>query len=122
EGLADRGEIFVDPPAYSIANPVTPAVANLSLVLPLAHATRYRGRLDAFFDERVRQVRHLAARFPGLSREAPVHALGPLAYRAARLFERRAGLLDLLMGVIGDFVPPRALMHPRTLAALLRPS
>ncbi len=210
EGLADRGEIFVDPPAYSIANPVAPAVANLSLVLPLAHATRYRGRLDAFFDERVRRFRHLAARFPGLSREAPVQALGPLAYRvglprlggvmlvgdaagfydpftgegmftalrsaelaaetaiaalgasdcsaarlaayerarreafrdkqrvtralqfvigrrwaanrAARLFQRRAGLLDLLMGVIGDFVPPRALIHPRTLAALLRPS
>jgi menaquinone-9 beta-reductase len=30
---------------------------------------------------------------------------------AATLLERRSGLLDLLMGVIGDYVPPRALLQ-----------
>jgi len=202
EGLADRGEIFVDPPAYSIINPVEPERANLSLVLPLAAAVPHRGRLATFFDSRLSQLRHLTARFPALAREAPVQALGPLAYRvapprhggvmlvgdaagfydpftgegiftalrsaelaaetataalgasdcsaralaaydrarrkqfrdkqrltpviqlligscvlsnaAAHLFTRRPGLLDVVMGVIGDFVPPRALVERRT--------
>ncbi len=207
EGLADRGEIFVDPPAYAIANPVAPERANLGLVVPLAGAAACRGRLDAFFDARIRQVAGLVARFPRFSRETPVLALGPLAYRvasprhggvllvgdaagfydpftgegiftalrsaelaaetavaalgrgdcsaralaaygrarrdafrdkqritralqlvigrrgwangAARLVARRPDLLDLLMGVIGDFVPPGALIRSFA-AALLR--
>jgi len=33
----------------------------------------------------------------------------------ARGLARRPDLLSLLMGVIGDFVPPRALLAPRLL-------
>jgi flavin-dependent dehydrogenase len=204
----DRGEIFVDPPAYCIVNPVAPGRANVGLVVPLHEAAPHRGQIDAFFDARVRTLRHLVARFPALSRVAPVSALGPLAYRvspprhggvllvgdaagfydpftgegiytalrcaelaaeraaralarsdcsaralagygrarrdafrdkqrvtraiqvvigrrrlanlAGRLFARRPALLDLVMGVIGDFVPPRALLGRPALRALVR--
>ena len=36
---------------------------------------------------------------------------------AARVLARRPGLLDVLLGAIGDFVPPGALLDPRTLRA-----
>jgi flavin-dependent dehydrogenase len=207
-GLGDRGEIFVDPPVYSIVNPVAPETGNVSLVVPLDWGRRHRGRLDRLFDDGIGRLSHLVERFPDLRREAPVRALGPLAYRvapprhggvllvgdaagfydpftgegiytalrsaelaadttalaldggdcsrralaaydrarratfrdkrlvaqalqavigrrwladfAARVFARRPALLDVLMGVIGDFVPPGALVSPRTVAALLR--
>ncbi len=192
------GEIFIDPPDYSIINPIAPDRANVSIVVPLAHVAPWSGRLDAFFAARARQLPHLARRLAGARRVAPVRAMGPLAYEvlpprvggvllvgdaagffdpftgegifsalrsaelaaetavralrdgdcsrealagyerarrgafrdkervtrglqiliahrslanlAARLLARRPGLLDRLLGVIGDFVPPRALL------------
>jgi geranylgeranyl reductase family protein len=197
--LGAVGEIFVDPPDYAILNPVTPGRANLSVVVPLAHAAPWSARLDTFFDARVKHLPHLARRIAGSRRVAPVRAMGPLAYRvgpphtggvlmvgdatgfydpfsgegvfnglrsaelaaetvvqalgrgdvsapalagydrgrrlasrdkervthtlqfvighrrlanlAARLLARRPHLLDLLLGVLGDFVPPRALVN-----------
>jgi hypothetical protein len=53
EGLGDRGEIYVDPPDYSILNPVAPGLVNLSLVVPLAHAQPFSGRLETFFEARL---------------------------------------------------------------------
>jgi flavin-dependent dehydrogenase len=204
-GPRDRGQIFVDPPRYAILNPVAPDVSNLGIVVPLAWAGAARGRLEAFFEEQVRRLPHLAARLPRLTRVAPVRGIGPLAYRvasprhcgvllvgdaagfydpftgegiftalrgaelaaraavaalegspaalagyerarrdafadkarvtralqvligrrwlangAARLFLRRPAALDLVMGVIGDFVPPRALVGRPAVRALLR--
>ena len=78
EGL---GEIYVDPPDYAILNPVAPGVVNLSLVVPLAHAQPYRGRLEVFLDARLRQLRHLAPRLAGMRPAGELAALGPLAYR-----------------------------------------
>jgi len=200
DGFADRGEIFIDPPDYAILNPVAPGVVNLSLVVPLAHATPYAGRLEAFFHARLKQFRHLPARVEGMRPVGRLMAMGPLAYRvseprvggvllagdsagfydpftgegiftalrsaelladvahralsrgdcsagalapfaearrrdlaakarvtralqilvgrrwlanrAAHALLRRPALLDALMGVIGDFVPPRALLRP----------
>jgi flavin-dependent dehydrogenase len=197
EGLGDRGEIYVDPPDYSILNPVAPGVVNVSLVVPLAHARPYSGRLETFFDARLKQLRHLPPRLSGMRAEGPPMVMGPLAYHvdeprvggvllagdaagfydpftgeglytalrsaellaevahpalssgdvsaralapyprarraafagkarltralqlviahrrlantAARFLQRRPALLSALMGVIGDFVPPRAL-------------
>jgi flavin-dependent dehydrogenase len=43
-----------------------------------------------------------------------------LANAAARLFVRRPAALDLVMGVFGDFVPPRALLGRRAALALRR--
>ena len=201
EGVSELGrvgEIFVDPPDYAILNPVAYGRANLSLVVPLAHAAPWSGRLETFFDARVKHLPYLARRIAGGRRVAPVRAMGPLAYRvdaprtggvlmvgdatgffdpfsgegiynglrsaemavdaavhalgrgdvsagalaaydrarrlatrdkdrvthalqivvghrrlanlAARFLARRPRLLDLLLGVLGDFVPPRALL------------
>jgi flavin-dependent dehydrogenase len=74
-------EIYVDPPDYAILNPVAPGTVNLSLVVPLAHAQPYRGRLDAFLRARLLQLRHLPDRLAGMRAVGPLHALGPLAYR-----------------------------------------
>ncbi len=199
EGLGDRGEIYVDPPDYSILNPVAAGIVNLSLVVPLAHAKPFSSRLETFMEARLRQLRHVPARLAGMKAEGPVMAMGPLAYRvgeprvggvllagdaagfydpftgeglytalrsaellaevahpalstgdvsadalapyarakraafadkarvtralqfiiahrrlangAARFLQRRPALLSALMGVIGDFVPPRALLR-----------
>ena len=104
-GLADcreLGEIFVDPPDYAILNPVAADRANLGLVVPLAHAAPWSGRLDDFFAARVRQVPHLARRLAGATRVAPIQALGPLAYRVA---PPRAGGV-LLIGDASGFYDP----------------
>jgi menaquinone-9 beta-reductase len=193
----ELGEIFVDPPDYVILNPVGDGQINMSLVVPLAHASRYSDRLEQFFAARVKQLPHVSRRVAGAERVAPVRAMGPLAYRVtppeeggvlligdaagfydpftgegiftalrsaelavdvvahalrsgdasaralsayqqrrrqafagkdrmtralqlvirrrrvanatAHVFARRPALLDTLMGVIGDFVPPRTL-------------
>jgi len=203
EGFGGRGEIYVDPPDYAILNPVAPGQVNLSLVAPLAHAAPHRGRLEAFFFARLKQLDYLRPRLAGMRQLGPLGALGPLAYRVAlprcggvllvgdaagfydpftgeglftalrsaelaaevahaaleagdvsraalmpfwrarhaasrdkarltRLLQvtisrrwlanrvahwlaRRPDLLSLLMGVIGDFVPPRALLSPQVL-------
>jgi len=196
--LGHFGEIFVDPPDYAILNPIAPGRANLSIVVPLAHAAPWSGRLESFFDARAKHLSHLARRIAGGRRVSAVRAMGPLAYRVdpprtggvlmvgdatgfydpfsgegifnglrsaelaaeaavralrggdlsaaalagydrsrrlalrdkervthalqflishrrpanltARLLARRQSLLDLLLGVLGDFVPPRALV------------
>ena len=196
--LGHFGEIFVDPPDYAILNPIAAGRANLSIVVPLAHAAPWSGRLESFFDARAKHLSHLARRIAGGRRVAAVRAMGPLAYRVdpprtggvlmvgdatgfydpfsgegifnglrsaelaaetavralrggdlsaaalagydrarrlasrdkervthalqflishrrlanltARLLARRQSLLDLLLGVLGDFVPPRALV------------
>lgn len=104
-GLADRGgfgEIFVDPPDYAILNPIAPDRVNLSLVVPLAHARPWSGRLESFFAARVKQLPHLARRLAGGRWEMPVRALGPLAYRVRR--PRHGGVM--LIGDAGGFYDP----------------
>jgi len=104
-GLADcreLGEIFLDPPDYAILNPVAPDRVNLGLVVPLAHAAPWSGRLDDFLAARVRQLPHLAARLAGATRVAPIQALGPLAHRVD---PPRAGGV-LLVGDAAGFYDP----------------
>jgi geranylgeranyl reductase family protein len=102
EGLDDRGEIYVDPPDYSILNPVAPGIVNVSLVVPLAHAKPYRARLETFLEARLRQLRHVPARLAGMKAEGPVMAMGPLAYRVG---EPRVGGV-LLAGDAAGFYDP----------------
>jgi len=102
EGLGDRGEIYVDPPDYSILNPVAPGIVNLSLVVPLAHARRFSSRLETFMGARLRQLRHVPARLAGMKAEGPVMAMGPLAYRVG---EPRVGGV-LLAGDAAGFYDP----------------
>ena len=102
EGLDGRGEIYVDPPDYSILNPVAPGIVNVSLVVPLAHAKPYRARLETFMEARLRQLRHVPARLAGMKAEGPVVAMGPLAYRVG---EPRVGGV-LLAGDAAGFYDP----------------
>ena len=104
-GLADCrdvGEIFVDPPDYAILNPLAPDRINMSLVVPLEHASPWRGRLETFFDARVKQLSHLARRVAGAERVAPIEAMGPLAYRV----ETPAHGGVLLVGDAAGFYDP----------------
>ncbi len=48
-------------------------------------------------------------------------AVAPLMNRAASTLSRRKDMADLLVGVVGDFVPPRAVLTPGFLLALLAP-
>ena len=98
----DHGEIFIDPPDYSILNPIAPDRINLSLVVPLADAAPWSGRLETFFTARVKHLRHLAPRVAGARLEAPVQAMGPLAYR---VFAPRVGGV-LLVGDAAGFYDP----------------
>jgi geranylgeranyl reductase family protein len=102
EGLGDRGEIYVDPPDYSILNPVAPGIVNLSLVVPLAHARPFSSRLETFMAARLRQLRHVPGRLAGMKAEGPVMAMGPLAYRVG---EPRVGGV-LLAGDAAGFYDP----------------
>jgi menaquinone-9 beta-reductase len=102
EDTADHGEIFVDPPDYAILNPLASGRGNLSLVVPLRHVTPYRGRLETFFEARLKQLPHLAPRLAGLRRQSPVLALGPLAYRVGR--PRVGGVM--LVGDAAGFYDP----------------
>jgi flavin-dependent dehydrogenase len=206
-GMEPLGEIYVDPPDYSILNPVTPTRVNLSLVVPLAHAKPFADRLETFFRARLKQLLHLAPRLEGMRPVGKPMAMGPLAYGvkaprhggvllagdaagfydpfsgeglhtalrsaellteiggdalragdvsrarlaryerarraafrgklrlarftqfviarrsrsnlAARVLSGHPGLLDLFMGVIGDFIPPRELLRWETVRRAL---
>src|SRR5438876_12004393 len=65
DGCRDYGEVFVDPPDYAIINPVAADRGNLSIVVPLAHAAPWSGRLETFFTARAKHLQHLARRLAG---------------------------------------------------------
>jgi len=102
DGLTDRGEIYIDPPDYAILNPVAPGLVNVGLVVPLAHAAPWSGRLETFFRARLKQLRHLAPRLAGMEPAGRLMAMGPLAYRVG---EPRAGGV-LLAGDAAGFYDP----------------
>lgn len=102
DGFDQMGEIYVDPPDYSILNPVAPGVVNLSLVVPLSHAKAFRGRLETFFHARLKQLRHLFPRLQGMQACGPLMAMGPLAYRVKE--PRHGGVL--LTGDAAGFYDP----------------
>lgn len=83
EDIVDRGEIYLDPPDYAILNPVAPGLVNLGLVVPMHHARAFARRLGAFFNARLRQLRHLAPRLSAMKAEGRLMAMGPLAYCVA---------------------------------------
>jgi flavin-dependent dehydrogenase len=102
EGMRDRGEIYVDPPDYSILNPVAPGLVNLSLVVPLAHARPFAGRLETFMEARLKQLAHLPGRLAAMRAEGPLMVMGPLAYRVG---EPRVGGVMLTGDAAGFYDP-----------------
>ncbi|MBI2524374.1 MAG: NAD(P)/FAD-dependent oxidoreductase [Candidatus Rokubacteria bacterium] len=101
-GFDGCGEIYVDPPDYAILNPVAPGQVNLSLVVPFVHAVAFRGRMEAFFDARLKQLRHLDMRLEGMRPAGRLRVLGPLAYRIVA--PRHAGVA--LVGDAAGFLDP----------------
>ena len=101
-GFDERGEIFVDPPDYAILNPVAPGLVNLGLVVPLAHARPFAGRLETFFHARLRQMPRLASRLEGMKPVGSLQAMGPLAYRVKA---PRAGGVMLVGDAAGFYDP-----------------
>jgi menaquinone-9 beta-reductase len=102
DGFEQMGEIYVDPPDYSILNPVAPGLVNLSLVVPLSHARPFRGRLETFFHARLKQLRHLIPRLERMRPLGRLMAMGPLAYRVKE--PRHGGVL--LVGDAAGFYDP----------------
>jgi flavin-dependent dehydrogenase len=98
----DLGEIYVDPPDYGILNPLAPGRINTSLVVPLADVVPWSDRLEEFFVARVKQLPYLARRLAGARREAPLQAMGPLAYRVSA--PREGGVL--FVGDAAGFYDP----------------
>jgi flavin-dependent dehydrogenase len=58
--------------------------------------------MEAFFEARIKQLRHLAARVAGMRAEGPLRVMGPLAYRVG---EPRVGGV-LLAGDAAGFYDP----------------
>jgi menaquinone-9 beta-reductase len=101
-GDPERGEIVLAPPAYSILNPVTAHVGNLSLVIPLDEARRRKADLAGYFDRMTRALPGFRDRLRDARRVGPVRALGPLAYEVAP--PRDDGIL--LVGDAAGFLDP----------------
>lgn len=91
----------------------------------VARAVRARGQRDAdralraYAREHRREFRgkQLVERLIALTVAHPA-----LIDHAAGVLRRRREMADLLIGVAGDFVPAREVLHPRFLLALLGPS
>jgi hypothetical protein len=49
-------------------------------------------------------------------------AYPPIINRAANVLSKRRDMADLLVGVVGDFVPAREVLRPGYLLSLLLPS
>ena len=75
---------------------------NVSLVVPLAHARPFAGRLEAFFRARLKQLRHLWPRLSGVEPLGKLMVMGPLAYRVRP--PRHDGVL--LVGDAAGFYDP----------------
>src|SRR5205085_899691 len=119
---------------YAGIAPLGDGLANVAVVMPLERGPRLKGRLEACFLDALRRFPALAHRLGGARLTKPILAVGPLAYRArrcsvdgarprllnhvARRLARRPGLADTLVGVTGDFLPPRAVLRPGYLARL----
>jgi flavin-dependent dehydrogenase len=81
---------------------VAPGLVNVGLVVPLADARAFRGRLPAFFAARLKQLRHLEPRLQGMRPEGPLMAMGPLAYRVR---DPRHGGVALVGDAAGFYDP-----------------
>lgn len=103
EGIysALRGGELLAPFVQSAASAATPADADASLrAYAAAHRAEFRGKRI------VEQMIGVAVAYPAVFN------------RAAGVLAKRQEMADLLIGVVGDFVPPREVLHPRYLLTL----
>lgn len=103
EGIysALRGGELLAPFVRSAVGAATPADADASLrAYAAAHRAEFRGKRI------VEQMIGVAVAYPAVFN------------RAAGVLAKRQEMADLLIGVVGDFVPPREVLHPRYLLTL----
>lgn len=96
-----RGGELLAPFVQSAAHATTPAEADASLrAYAAAHRREFRGKRI------VEQMIGVAVAYPAVFN------------RAAGVLAKRQEMADLLIGVVGDFVPPRKVLDPRYLFTL----
>ncbi|HEY0929673.1 MAG TPA: NAD(P)/FAD-dependent oxidoreductase [Gemmatimonas sp.] len=99
------------------------ALAGGELLAPLAHAVVHATSADARQQTLASYERARQKTFGGKWRLERLIALAvawpPLLNHAARVLSRDRDLADLLIGATGDFVPPSAVLTPRTLLRFL---
>ncbi len=105
------GELVAEAASEMVAAAAQPALRARASAFQAAGARYDRLRRGTFGGKwRVEQLIGTAVAFPALLN------------RAARVLSRDRDLADLLVGVTGDFVPPSAVLRPRTLWRLLWPA
>jgi flavin-dependent dehydrogenase len=101
-GLADAAEMHVGADGYVGLNPIGHGVANVALVVPAELALAARGRVTAFFLERLAQFPAVRDRVDGRRLVREVLVTGPFAARSSVVTAPGA----LLVGDAADFFDP----------------
>jgi flavin-dependent dehydrogenase len=101
-GLADAAEMHVGAQGYVGLNPIGHGVANVALVLPAEMALAARGRVTAFFLERLATFPGVRGRVEGRRLVREVLVTGPFAARSSVVTAPGA----LLVGDAADFFDP----------------
>lgn len=101
-GLADRGEMHVEPDGYVGIADVGGGNATVALVVPHAQGRGAAGDKAGFLEAWIAGRPHLAKRFERAVRVSPVTATGPFCSRARRAWAPGAALV----GDAADFYDP----------------
>ncbi|HEU5041925.1 MAG TPA: NAD(P)/FAD-dependent oxidoreductase [Gemmatimonadales bacterium] len=101
-GMGASAEMHVSREGYVGLNPIGGGRTNVALVVPAALAAAARGRVEAFFAERLAGFPEVAARVAGATLARRVLATGPFAAWSGRVTADGAALV----GDAADFFDP----------------
>ncbi|MFL5519725.1 MAG: NAD(P)/FAD-dependent oxidoreductase [Gemmatimonadales bacterium] len=101
-GLVDAAEMHVGPHGYVGLNPIGHGLANVALVVPAEMALAARGRVSAFFLERLDTFAGVRGRVEGSRIAREVLVTGPFAARSTAVTAPGA----LLVGDAAEFFDP----------------
>ena len=101
-GLVDAAEMHVGPQGYVGLNPIGHGLANVALVVPAEMALAARGRVSAFFLERLDTFAGVRGRVEGSRIAREVLVTGPFAARSTVVTAPGA----LLVGDAAEFFDP----------------
>jgi menaquinone-9 beta-reductase len=102
EAMGKSGEMHVERDGYLGLADVGRGVTNVALVIPMRSASMLNGDPALYLERWIKRRPHLAPRFAGAWRIAPVHTTGPFAQRARRAWAPGAALV----GDAADFFDP----------------
>jgi menaquinone-9 beta-reductase len=101
QGVTDMGEMQVDYDGYFGIVDVGNGLLNVAVVVPMSTARKI-GDKTAYLEKWIADRPHLAERFKGATRVAPVRATGPFAAQSSSAWARGAALV----GDAADFFDP----------------